>query len=254
MADAKKSEEQKFPSEVIDLQSKGQVYSKDSPLHSGNIEIKYMTAKEEDILTSQNLIKKGVVIEKLLKSLIVSKDIDVDDLILGDKNAIMVAARILAYGPEYTVEIADPITDEKINHTFNLADCPFKELPDDVDYSDNDFEFELPVSAIKINFKLLTGEDEQKVDRELKASQKFGTTTEITTRLRHIITAVNGEKDRAVINNFVNNMLSRDSLALRQEIVRISPDIELIQEVDTGGEMVEVDIPLTIQFFWPTAV
>ena len=97
MADTKK--EQQFPTEIIDLPSQGKVYPKDSPLTTGKLEIKYMTTKEEDILTSQNLIKKGVVIETLLSSLIVTPDVNVGDLVLGDKNAVMIAARILAYGP-----------------------------------------------------------------------------------------------------------------------------------------------------------
>ena len=122
----------KFPSEMIDLPSEGRLYPKDSPLSEGKIEIKYMTAKEEDILTSANLIKKGLAIDTLLKSLIVNKDINLDDMILGDKNAVMVAARILAYGPEYTCQVVNPNTNETKNHTFNLTDCPFKKLPDSV--------------------------------------------------------------------------------------------------------------------------
>ena len=102
--------EQKFPSEVIDLPSEGKLYSEESPLKDGKIEIKYMTAKEEDILTSQNLIQKGVVIDRLLDSLILTKGLKQEDLVLGDKNAVMVAARILAYGPEYECEITNPKT------------------------------------------------------------------------------------------------------------------------------------------------
>ncbi len=142
------AEEKKFPTEIVDLPSKGLLYPSDNPLSSGKIEIKYMTAKEEDILTSQNLIKKGVVIDKLLSSLIVTEGVSLDDLITGDKNAIMVAARVLAYGPEYTVELTNQYTDEKFNHTFNLTDCPFKEVPVDVDYSTGIFELELPISKV----------------------------------------------------------------------------------------------------------
>ena len=246
--------ENKFPSEIIDLPSKGLAYPEDSPLRSGKLEIKYMTAREEDILTSQNLIKKGVVIDRLLNSLIATKGVTSKMLILGDKNAIMIAARILAYGPEYNCEVIDPDTGEKFKHTFNLTECPFKKIPEDIDYSQNRFEFELPASKVRIEFKLLTGEDEQKIDAEIKSSKKMGTSTEITTRLRHIITSVDGKSDFGVINNFASNMLSRDSIALRQEVFRISPDIELKQEVEIGGELVTVDIPLTTEFFWPTAI
>ena len=104
--------EQKFPSEVIDLPSEGKLYPEGHPLKDGKIEIKYMTAKEEDILTSQNLIKKGVVIDRLIDSLILTDGVKQDDLVLGDKNAVMVAARILAYGPEYACEVTNPNTSE----------------------------------------------------------------------------------------------------------------------------------------------
>ena len=142
--------EQKFPSDIIDLPSEGKLYSEESPLKDGKIEIKYMTAKEEDILTSQNLIKKGVVIDRLLDSLILTEGVKVDDLILGDKNAIMVAARILAYGPEYECQITHPNTGDPITHTFNLADCPFKKLSSDI--TENKFEVELPISKKKVIF------------------------------------------------------------------------------------------------------
>ena len=248
------AEQQKFPSEVIDLPSNGKVYSKDSPLASGKIEVKYMTAKEEDILTSQNLIKKGVVIEKLLDSLIISPGVSQDDLILGDKNAVMVAARILAYGPKYEVEITDPNTNQPSRQSFDLSDCPFKHLPDDTE--SNEFDFELPISKVNLKFKILTGTEEKLIDQEVKARQKAGSniSPELTTRLKYSITSFDGETDRNKIGSFVLNMLARDSLAFRNKINEVSPDIELKQEIDIGGEMVEVDIPLTVEFFWPKAV
>jgi len=245
------AEEQKFPSEIIDLPSKGKLYPKDSPLASGKIEIKYMTAKEEDILTSANLVKKGIVIDRLLDALVLTKGVSCDDLLLGDKNAVMVAARILAYGPEYTCEITDPETAEKTEHTFNLADCPFKDVATDT--TENLFELELPITKTKIKFSLLTGKDERLITEDLKASKKLGTgiSPEISTRLRYIVKEINGDNSQATINNFVQNMLARDSMALREEIKRISPDIELTQEIELGGETVEVDIPMTVNFFWP---
>ena len=118
--------EYKFPTEVIDLPSEGKLYSEDHPCKDGKIELKYMTAKEEDILTSANLIKKGLVIDKLINSLIVTNGVNVDNLIVGDKNAVMVAARILAYGPDYQCKVMNPETGNLEEHTFNLADCPFK--------------------------------------------------------------------------------------------------------------------------------
>jgi len=243
--------EQKFPSEVIDLPSEGRLYPEGHPLKDGKIEIKYMTAKEEDILTSQNLIKKGVVIDRLLDSLILTNGVKQSDLILGDKNAIMVAARVLAYGPEYACEVTNPNTGETLNHTFNLADCPFKTLPKDI--TENKFNITLPISKKEITFKLLTGKEEVMIAEELKSSEKLGTEIkpELTTRLRHTITSVDGDNSQATINNFVQNLLARDSMHLRKHIKEVTPDIELSQEIEIGGESVKVDIPMTVGFFWP---
>ena len=245
--------ESKFPSEVIDLPSEGKLYPKEHPCSNGKIEIKYMTAKEEDILTSQNLIKKGVVIDRLMDSLILTPGVKSDDLILGDKNAVMVAARVLAYGPEYVCDIINPNNGEKMSHQFNLTDCPFKKLPEDI--TENKFEVNLPISKKKITFKILTGKEEVMINEELKASEKINTEVkpELTTRLRHTVTSVDGDDSQATINNFVQNLLARDSMYLRKEIQRVSPDIELIQEVEIEGESVKVDIPMTVGFFWPEA-
>ena len=246
--------EYKFPTEVIDLPSEGKLYPKEHPCSNGKIEIKYMTAKEEDILTSQNLIKKGVVIDRLLDSLILTSGVTTDDLIVGDKNAVMIAARVLAYGPEYACDITNPSTGEVMTHTFNLADCPFKELPSDVKYTSNEFNFELPVSKAKITFKLLTGLEDDKIEAELAAKKKLGSlqSSAITSRLKHIITSWDGIEDKTELSELVENMLSKDSLALRNELTRISPDVEMKQEIEfPEGGTVDVDIPLTVNFFWP---
>jgi len=243
--------ENKFPSELIDLPSEGRLYPEGHPLKDGKIEIKYMTAREEDILTSQNLIKKGVVIDKLINSLILTEGVSGDDLLIGDKNAVMVAARVLAYGPEYVCDIKNPNTNETISHTFNLADCPFKKLPKGI--TENNFEVELPISKKKVTFKLLTGKEEVLINEELKASEKINSEVkpELTTRLRHTITSVDGDESQSTINNFVQNMLARDSMHLRKIMRDVTPDIDLSQEIELGGESVTVNIPMTVGFFWP---
>ena len=247
--------EHKFPTEVIDLPSGGKVYIKDSPLSSGKLELKYMTTREEDILMSENLIKKGVVIDKLLDSLIVTKGVKQEDLVLGDKNAVLVAARILAYGPEYTAEVANPKdSEETVSHTFDLSQCPFKELPKDVDYTDNSFNYTTDIGKTKIKFKLLTGVEEALIEKDLKQSAKYGYSTDITTRLRYTITEVDGDSKPETITEFTQNLLARDSMALRNHIKDISPDIDLTSEIEIGGETVSVSIPLTVAFFWPQSV
>ena len=247
--------EHKFPTEVIDIPSGGKVYSKESPLADGKIEIKYMTTKEEDILMSENLIKKGVVIDKLLDSLIVTKGVTTDNLVVGDKNAVLVASRILAYGPEYTCEVTNPNNPEqKVEHTFDLTQCPFKQTVDGVDYSGNSFDYETPIGKTKIKFKLLTGIEEKQIEKDLQQTSKFGYNAEVSTRLRYTITEVDGDNKPETITAFSQNMLARDSMALRNYIQEISPDIDLTSEIEIGGEPVSVSIPLTVGFFWPKSI
>ena len=249
MAEEKKQSQ--YPSEMIDLPSKGKYYPEDSPLREGKLEIKYMTAREEDILTSQNLIKKGIVLDKVLDSLILTKGISSNDLLLGDKNAVMVAARILAYGPEYEAEISNPNTGNKFKYKFNLADCPFVKIDAKVD--GNNFEVELPVSKKKITYKVLTGKEERAIIEELKQLEKTGSqiSRELTTRLRYSITSVDGDTNQSTINALSNDMLARDSLFLREEMLKMAPDIDLRQKIELEGDTVEVAIPMTVNFFWP---
>ena len=240
--------ENKFPTEMVELPSKGYFYFDGHPLSSGKVEVKYMTAKEEDILTSQNLIQQGLVIDRLLESLVVDKSIKLDDMLIGDKNAIMVAARILGYGKDYEFEYdgkKQQVDLSKLN-------------PIEINYSNfekgkNEFSYKLPTSERDITFKLLTGKDENLILKELKASTKLGSevSPELTTRLRHTITSVEGDESQSVINNFVQNLLARDSMYLRKEIRKVTPDIELQQEIEIEGEPVKVDIPMTVGFFWP---
>ena len=239
-----------FPTEIVDLPSKGYFYPETSPLSSGKVELKYMTAKEEDILTSQNLIKDGTVIDILLQSLIVNKDIKVEDLLIGDKNAIMVAARILGYGKDYD------FTYDGVNQKVDLTQLE----PNQIDFSDlkkgqNQFDYELPKSNRKITFKLLNGKDEKNIDAEVKAREKLGgsSTGELTTRLKNIITSVDGNVDRAYINSFVDNeFLSIDSLEFRKHMLSITPDIDMTTKIMVDGEETEVTIPVTVRFFWPS--
>jgi len=251
-------EKRQFPTEMISLPSKGHLYSKDNPLSSGEVEVKYMTAREEDILTSQNLIQKGIVLDKLLESLIVS-DINHDDLLLGDKNAILLAARVLAYGKEYEFEYTDPSDGESKTESVDLTSFEAKK----VDTSKwakgiNEHEYKLPNSKKVITFKLVTQGDEKAVDSQLKALSKItkgGIQPEITTRLKQQITAVDGNRETQTINQFVDNeLLSRDTFEFRSHLKTITPDIDLSTTIElSDGTELEITVPVTVQFFWPDA-
>ena len=240
---------QQFPTEEVTLPSKGLLYPKDSLLRSGKIEMKYMTAKEEDILTNQNYINNGTVIDKLIKSLIVTP-VNYNELLIGDKNAILVAARILGYGSDYEFSYSGE------DYTIDLTKIEDKELSKNVtNVGKNEFDFTLPASKIKITFKLLTHGDEKSIAAELKGLKKINKNAshELTTRLKHIILSFNGEYDKSKIREFVDNqLLARDARSLRKKIAEIQPDVDLKHTVeDNNGDLVEVPIPIGINFFWP---
>ena len=240
-----------FPSEEVTLPSKGLFYPKESPLSKGVVEMKYMTAKEEDILTNTNLIENGTVIDKLMQSLIVTP-IDYNDLLVGDKNAILVAARILGYGSDYSFEYnGDPVT-------VDLTEVKDKKLDKSlIEGGKNDFNFTLPTSKVEITFKFLTHGDEANIDTEIKGLRRLNkkASYDLSTRMKHIITSINGDFEKKTIRNFVDTqLLARDSRALRNHIFDIQPNVDLSFDYeDRKGDIHKVDIPIGLKFFWPDA-
>jgi len=237
----------KFPTEEIELPSKGLIYPKDHPLSSGKVEIKYMTAKEEDILTNSSFIKKGNVLDKLLESVIVSK-INIDDLIVGDKNALLIATRILGYGSQYEVEINGE------TETIDLSQLENKEFDESqITQGLNEFQFTFPYTKTPITYKILTGRDEKKLEKEIEGIKKIkkDSNPSLSTRLKYIITSVNGDVERKAISEFVDvYLLARDSKALRDHIKETQPDVDLNVVLDSGQE---VRVPIGLRFFWPDA-
>tara|TARA_R110000824_G_scaffold113228_1_gene262880 strand:- start:47 stop:793 length:747 start_codon:yes stop_codon:yes gene_type:complete len=242
--------ELKFPTEQVELPSKGLVYPKDNPLSSGTVEMRYMTAKEEDILTNQNYIKDGTVIDRLLKALIVTK-INYDDLVVGDKNAIMISARVLGYGKDYTFKY----NDEEI--TVDLSELNQRFINEDelLEKNINQFTFTLPHSEIPITFKLLSNKDDKAIKAEVAGLKKIDkkSSPELSTRLKYTILSINGDDDRKSIREFVDSyMLARDSRAFREHLKAFQPDIDLkFNFVGTDGIERETTLPMTVSFFWP---
>ncbi len=244
--------EYKFPTETIDLPSQGKLYPEGSPLRSGKIDIKYMTAKEEDILTSTNLIQKGTVIDKLMESLIVTPGIKPEDLLIGDLNAVMVAARILAYGKEYPIELRCGTCTTKFDHTVDLSTLEMKEFTEQS--VEGEYEITLP-TGVKITFKLLTRADEKEIMNEVNALKKFNNSvdSESTTRLKYIVTSVNGNRDRKVIRELTEAMIIRDVRALRAAYKNVSPDVDfdLYVVCPNCDTTIKARMPLGANFFWP---
>jgi hypothetical protein len=240
----------KFPTEVIDLPSKGLLYPKDSPLASGKLQMKYMTAKEEDILTNQNYIQKGIVIDKLLQSLIVD-NIDYTQLVSGDQNAVMIAARILGYGKDYEFTYGG---EKQAVDLTTLEDKPFDESL--ITPHVNEFKYTLPFSKTEITFKILTVGDEDKIREELAGLKKINkdASPELSTRLKYIITSVDQVREPGAIRSFVDNqLLARESKALREYIRKVQPDIDLTVKVTYNGVEEDVALPINVSFFWPDA-
>ncbi len=266
--ETKQVSDYKFPTELVDLPSKGLIYPKDNPLSSGKVEMKYMTAKEEDILTTQSYIKDGTVLDRLFQSLIIGNGdgtpIKYIDLTTGDKNAIMIAARVLGYGKDYKVEIQDPFSDSKQEETIDLTQFENREYDgsNQTELHKNEFEFELPKSKRKITFQAMTESKERKVKHQVKAIEKASrktkdvTSRELTTRLKNMILSVDGESDEKIIKNFVDNELfALDSQSLRAYIKDVIPDIDLQYEFvsEETGERREMLLPMDAGFFWPSS-
>lgn len=243
--------EKNIVTEIIKLPSQGLVYSKESELAKGEVEMKYMTAKDEDILTNKSYIEKGIVIDKLLQSLIVS-DINYDEIIEGDKDALLIAARILGYGKIYDFEYVDPKSKEKVKTQFDLTEIKDKELDKSLFKNENNFEFTSSITKNVINFKFLTHGDSKKIDAEVRGLQKIqpNGSYESSTRMKHIITGINGKTDIASIREYVDKyMLASEARELRKYIAKIQPGIDM--KYYPEGTEEGIDIPMTVSFLWP---
>ena len=240
-----------FPAEEVTLPSQGLLYPEDSPLRGGVIEMKYMTAREEDILTNVNLIENGTVIDKLLQSLIVTP-IDYNELLTGDKDAILIASRILGYGSDYVFDYKG----EEIH--IDLNTIKDKQLDESlVIEGKNEFPYTLPTSKREVTFKFLTHGDEQKINKEIKGLKKLNknTSNDLTTRMKYVITSIDNNSETKTIREFVDNeFLARDARELRNHISKIQPSVDLSYDYeDQRGNVTTIDIPVGIQFFWPDA-
>ena len=248
-----------FPTEALSLPSQGLLYPKDSPLRSGTIDVKYMTAKEEDILTSQNLIEQGKVITRLLESIIADPKVKLNDLLIGDKNALMVGTRILGYGKDYNIVLTDPDTQEQVEYTVDLTKLENKPIDKKLYENGNSFTFELPNSKRTIGFKLLTQQVENEIEETMKDYEKVekltGVSYNLTTRFKHQIVSIDDNTDQKEIDNFVDNeFLALDTRAFRKYLDEITPDIELkFDYTSQTGNLHKIDVPLGIDFFWPAA-
>jgi hypothetical protein len=249
------------PTEFVELPSQGKFYDEGHPLYNEtSIEIRHMTAKEEDLLTSRTLLKKGLAIERLMKNIIVDKFIDTDTLLIGDRNAIIIAARISGYGNGYKTQITCPACNTAQDYSFDLNEATVYNGGDlDVmnivanDDGTHTYDVKVPVLGATITFRLLTGRDEKSLVGTTKQARNNLTERAITTQLTNIIVGVNGSTDPKVLKLLIDSMPSRDARHLRQAYRLATPNVDLTQtfgceECDHEQEM---EVPLTADFFWP---
>lgn len=238
--------ENKFdlPTETVELPSKGLLYPSTSPLAQGKVEMKYMTAREEDILTNTNYMKDGSVLDRLLQSMIVTK-FEFNELLAVDKDALLIAARVLGYGKDYKFTYGDE------DYTIDLTKLDSKELDESVFSKGNNFNFTLPQSGVTVTFKFLTHGDEKKLAKEIEGLKKISKNVpEYTTRLKHIITAINGDSDPKAVREFIDQyLLAQDSRALRAYIKEIQPGVDIV--FSPPGSTTDIAVPIGLEFFWP---
>lgn len=263
-APATEKEKYDFPTEIVELPSKGLLYPKNNPLSSGKVEMKYMTAREEDILTTPSLIKQGVVLDRLFQSLVVGngegQKINYGDLLAGDKNAIMIAARVLGYGKDYEVKIKTPSGEEQ-TEMIDLAELQHKEFDEtQITPGVNRFKLTLPVSKRTLEVKLMNHDDEKRIEDAIAKAKKYnklrGVESNVSIRLQHMIVSVDGNIDPEYINEFIEKyFLARDIQYVRDFISKVQPDVDLtLSFVDSGtNESFEMQLPIGVDFFWPSA-
>ena len=248
------------PTELVDIPSKGLLYPADHPLHGKEeIEIRYMTAKEEDILTSKTLLKKGVAIDRFLQNIIVDKNIKVNDLLIGDKNAILIAARSTGYGSDYETQVVCPNCGTKSHESFDLANPFINESKVDEKLGirkteNNNFLLTMPFSKFEVEIRVLTGNDEKQITK-LADSRKKGMMQEtgMTDQYKMMIVSVQGNAQRNVINHYVDNMPLRDARFLRNAYKVVNPDVKVQKhfECSNCGFDQEMEVPFGADFLWP---
>jgi len=251
------------PTEFVELPSRGEFYASTHPLHGQEtIEIKYMTAKEEDILTSQSLLEKGLALDRLMANLIVDRRIKSDSLLSGDRNAILIAARKSGYGADYTTQVVCPSCAESDTQNYNLDDAVMSLVPEEEELrelkvsrtNNGHFEVELEKNPVTVEFRLLTGREETYMLRNVERRKKKKLEQQlITDQLKLMILSINGYSEKELLGKFVDTMALTDAKLLRTAAQKVTPNIELRKEFvcDQCGHEDEIEFPFTTDFFWP---
>ena len=245
-----------IPTEFVELPTKGKFYPPEHPLHNvETVEIRYMTAKETDILTSKSLLKKGLAVDRMLENILVDKNIKTRQLFTGDKNALIIAARISGFGEKYDVQLTCQHCGAVSEHEFDLGEIKIKETSEEIKFSDSGtFFITLPKTEVIAECCLLTGDDEKMLlDRAEKKQKLKLPDSAMTDQYKKIIVSLNGVAEKGVVEEFVDIMPALDSTHLRKEYDKVRPDVDMTQLVDCEScDASNVsNIPFSANFFWP---
>jgi len=247
------------PTEFVELPSGGKFYPEGHPLFGQEtIEIRHMTAKEEDILSSRTLLKKGLALDRFMQSVVVDKSINVQDLLVGDRNAILIAARETGYGEEYETQVVCPSCSQSSRYTFDLGQKSINKGGDELENiawtNNGTFITKLPVLDVDVEMRLLTGKDESYLTR-LNQNKKKGNLADtfLTDQLKMTIASVSGRTDPATINSLVNHLPAKDSRHLRKIYAQAVPNVSMAQTFECSHCNHEgvVEVPLNAEFFYP---
>ena len=246
------------PTEFVSLPSEGRFYPEGHPLHNvDTVEIKHMTAKEEDILTSETLLRKGLAINRMVASVLVNKDIKVEDLLLGDKNAILIASRITGFGPFYEVGTTCPSCSQSADNTFDLSEVTAArtEEPEGVALLESGlFALDLPTSQVRVTLRLLTTADEERLQKVASNRKNLKKESSIITDLlKAIMIGVNEHTDQDTIDKFADMMPLQDVSYLRKKYEQVKPDMDINFDFEcpTCSYVGKVVMPMSAEFFWP---
>jgi hypothetical protein len=247
------------PVEQVPLPSGGTIYPVSSPLHGRDVlQIKAMTAQEEDILLSRALIKEGTVLTHLIKSCLIDKSIDPSEMLTGDRNALLVSIRITGYGSDYRANVICPACSRSDLHVFDLAGIEIKRIgAAPVSPGTNEFSFSLPVTKKQVTFKLVTNGDEEESARTKERMLKLFPDAKIegvvTRQLENQILSIEGRRDRLAMGAFIKSMPAADSRALRSYMASIEPGLNMQVDMNCRACGVEskVALPMGAAFFWP---
>lgn len=245
------------PTEFVQLPTEGKFYPEGHPLHLvPEVEINYMTAKEEDILTSRALISRGVVIDRLIQSVLVDKTIDVTTLYPGDKTALMIATRATGYGPEYTGQVTCPACSHKHEHVIDLTNLPIKKVPENINLtSAGTFAVKLPVTGFTAELRILSSKEQKFLEDSGKTSVKHNLPeANRTNLLKMIVVSINSISDRQELENFIDQMPAQDSRTIKKIYDSVNPSLDMEQEVQCPNcqHVVVREVPLGINFLWPS--